>query len=92
MTAESNNIATIQAGIKSLYNATSNYSGLNETVAVQAKMFPDNMLSGGKPVNNFKENVLLGFSTDSPSGVADSAFTITYVGVPASECTKLFQV
>ncbi|MEC5343190.1 type 4 pilus major pilin [Brenneria populi] len=92
-TAESNNIATIQAGVKALYTAASSYSGLNETVAVQAKIFPDNMLSGSgsaaKPVNAFKGNVLLGTSTDSPSGVANSAFTITYVDVPALECTKI---
>lgn len=88
-TAESNNIATIQAGVKSLYTAVSSYSGLNETVAVQAKIFPDNMLVSNKPVNAFKGNVLLGTSTDSPSGVANSAFTITYIDVPASECTKI---
>ena len=41
--AESNNIATIQAGVKALYTSASSFTGLTNTVAVQAKIFPDNM-------------------------------------------------
>ena len=41
--AESNNIATIQAGVKSLYSSTSNYTGLTTSVAIQSKIFPDNI-------------------------------------------------
>lgn len=59
--AESNNIATIQAGVKALYTSASSFTGLTNTVAVQAKIFPDNMLSGtgntAKPINAFKGNV-----------------------------------
>ncbi|HEF4887313.1 TPA: prepilin-type N-terminal cleavage/methylation domain-containing protein [Klebsiella oxytoca] len=91
--AESKNIATIQAGVKSLYTSASSYSGLSNTVAVGAKIFPDNMLVGtgtsASVVNAFKGNVILGVSTDSPSGAANSAFSITYVGVPAAECAKI---
>lgn len=58
--AESNNIATIQAGVKALYTSASSFTGLTNTVAVQAKIFPDNMLSGSgtaaKPINAFKGN------------------------------------
>ncbi|EAA9434927.1 type IV pilin, partial [Salmonella enterica subsp. enterica serovar Gallinarum] len=61
--AESNNIATIQAGVKALYTSASSFTGLTNTVAVQAKIFPDNMLSGtgnaAKPINAFKGNVTL---------------------------------
>ncbi|GKW19627.1 hypothetical protein PEC302107_13560 [Pectobacterium araliae] len=88
-TAESNNIATIQAGVKSLYAAASSYSGLSTPIAYQAKIFPDNMLNGSVPVNAFKGNVVIGTSTDSPSGAANSAFMITYLNVPASECAKI---
>lgn len=91
--AESKNIATIQAGIKSLYTSASSFSGLTNTVAVQSKVFPDNMLVGtgssASVVNAFKGKVTLDVSTDSPSKAANSAFTITYENVPAAECTKI---
>ncbi len=91
--AESKNIATIQAGVKSLYTSASSYSGLTNTVAVGAKIFPDNMLIGtgtsASVVNAFKGNVIVGVSNDSPSGAENSSFSITYVGVPAAECAKI---
>ncbi|MBN3146279.1 prepilin-type N-terminal cleavage/methylation domain-containing protein [Pectobacterium brasiliense] len=43
---ESKNIAAIQAGVKALYASAPDYSGLNNTVALNASIFPDSMLSG----------------------------------------------
>ena len=84
--AESNNIATIQAGVKALYTSASSFTGLTNSVAVQAKIFPDNMLSGSgssaTPINAFKGNT-------GPSAATGSSFTITYSNVPAAECTKI---
>ncbi len=91
--AESNNIATIQAGVKALYTSASSFTGLTNSVAVQAKIFPDNMLSGSgsaaKPINAFKGNVTLAADKTGPSGADGSSFTITYSNVPAAECTKI---
>ncbi|WP_434659354.1 type 4 pilus major pilin [Klebsiella sp. MISC125] len=91
--AESNNIATIQAGVKSLYTSSSSFTGLSNSVAVQAKIFPDNMLSGSgssaTPINAFKGAVMLEPANTGPSGAEGSSFTITYNNVPASECTKI---
>ncbi|OON40546.1 type IV pilin [Izhakiella australiensis] len=91
--AESKNIATIQSGVKALYNSASNYAGLNNAVGVQARIFPDNMLNGtgatASVVNLFKGNVTLAPSADSPSGTANSSFNITWVSVPAAECIKI---
>lgn len=91
--AESNNIATIQAGVKALYTSASSFTGLTNTVAVQAKIFPDNMLSGSgtaaKPINAFKGNVTLVAANTGPSSAAGSSFTITYDNVPAAECVKI---
>lgn len=91
--AESNNIATIQAGVKALYTSASSFTGLTNTVAVQAKIFPDNMLSGtgntAKPTNAFKGNVTLVAAATGPSSAAGSSFTITYSNVPAAECVKI---
>ena len=91
--AESNNIATIQAGVKSLYTSASSFTGLTNTVAVQAKIFPDNLLTivgtATTPINTFKGNITLAAAATGPSGVAGSSFTITYANVPAAECTKI---
>lgn len=91
--AESNNIATIQAGVKSLYTSSSSFTGLSNSVAVQAKIFPDNMLSGSgssaTPINAFKGSVTLAAANTGPSGAEGSSFTITYNNVPAAECTKI---
>lgn len=91
--AESNNIATIQAGVKALYTSASSFTGLTNSVAVQAKIFPDNMLSGSgtaaKPINAFKGNVTLVAANTGPSSAAGSSFTITYDNVPAAECVKI---
>ena len=91
--AESNNIATIQAGVKALYTSSSSFTGLTNTVAVQAKIFPDNMLSGSgtaaKPINAFKGNVMLAATATGPSSATGSSFTITYDNVPAAECVKI---
>ncbi|MCO5781382.1 type 4 pilus major pilin [Citrobacter meridianamericanus] len=90
---ESNNIATMQAGIKALYASASSFSGLTNSVAVQAKIFPDNMLnssgSSATPINVFKGTVELASSDTGPSGLSGSSFTITYDSIPAAECTKI---
>ncbi len=91
--AESNNIATIQAGVKALYTSASSFTGLTNSVAVQAKIFPDNMLSGSgssaTPINAFKGNVVVASADTGPSAATGSSFTITYSNVPAAECTKI---
>ncbi len=91
--AESNNIATIQAGVKALYTSASSFTGLTNTVAVQAKIFPDNMLSGSgssaTPINAFKGDVVVESANTGPSAAQGSSFTITYKNVPAAECTKI---
>jgi hypothetical protein len=74
-------------------SSASSFTGLTNSVAVQAKIFPDNMLSGSgsaaKPINAFKGNVTLAADKTGPSGADGSSFTITYENVPAAECTKI---
>lgn len=91
--AEANNIATIQAGVKALYTSASSFNGLSTTVAVQAKIFPDNMLSGSgsavEPINAFKGKVIVEADSTGPSATSGSSFNIIYRNVPAAECTKI---
>lgn len=91
--AESNNIATIQTAIKALYSSASSFTGLDNTVAVRAKIFPDNMLSGSgssaTPINVFKGKVTVGQSSWGPSQTGGSSFTISYENVPTAECIRI---
>lgn len=91
--AEAKNLATIQAGVKSLYGGIASYSGLTNATALGAKVFPDVMISGtgtsADVVNSFKGSVTVAPDNTGPSGVAGSSFTITYTGVPNNECTKI---
>ncbi|WP_233977430.1 type 4 pilus major pilin [Pectobacterium versatile] len=90
---ESKKIATIQAGIKSLYAASATYTGLTNSAANKAGLFPANMIkiagAATNIVNTWKGYVTLAPAASGPSGTAGSAFTITYTGVPAAECTKI---
>lgn len=94
--AESKNIAAIQAGIKSLYAGSATYMGLTNSAANKAEAFPVNMIkiagAGTNIVNTWKGYVTLAPATTGPSGTAGSAFTITYTGVPAAECSKIISV
>ncbi|MEG3128455.1 type 4 pilus major pilin [Pantoea cypripedii] len=90
---ESKNIATIQAGIKSLYSASATYMRLTNSAANKAGLFPSNMIkiagAGTNIVNTRKGYVMLAPADTSPSVSMGSAFTITYTGVPAAECSKI---
>lgn len=88
---ESKNLSTIVAGVKSLYTSSSTYTGLTNTVAANAKIFPDTMLNGSSvdPLNAWKGSVTLAAAATGPSATAGSSFTITDTAVPANECTKI---
>ena len=63
--AEAKNIATIRSGILALYASQATISGgLNNSIAIQAQIFPDNMLikngnTVSKVVNSFGGDVIL---------------------------------
>lgn len=90
--AEAKNIATIRAGLLALYSATSNISGVNNTVGINAQIFPDNMLvkSGGTVsdvVNGFKGKVSL--SSTNFVSMGKVVFNISYANIPQEACVKL---
>ena len=89
--AESKNISTIVAGVKSLYTSSSTYTGLTNEVAINAKIYPDNMINGTSttPINAWKGEVTIAAADTGSSGVEGSSFTITYKSVPAIECAKI---
>lgn len=90
--AESKNIATIRAGLLALYSSTTNITTVNNTVGINAQIFPDNMLvqSGGTVsdvVNGFKGQVKL--SATNYASYGKVVFNISYANVPQDACVKL---
>ena len=88
--AESKNIATIRGGLLSLYSATTDITTVNNTVGINAQIFPDNMLvkSGSSVVdvvNGFKGKVTL--SATNYASYGKVVFNIGYANVP-SRCLR----
>lgn len=90
--AEQSNITTITAGIKNLYGATRNYTGIGNGVVNQARIFPASMnggdftAAGGDAVTSSWSGAV----TVAAVG-ADPArqFSITYADMPSEVCTRL---
>ena len=85
---EINNINLIRSSVLSIYSSRPDFDGLNNEVALQANIFPDNMVSTNKDKaqNIFKGEV----SVDSFSYLSNSdRFQIKYEGVPSAECIKI---
>lgn len=89
--AEAKNIATIRSGILALYASQATVSGnLSNSIAIQAKIFPDNMLvknpsPGNDIVNSFGGRVTLVTS----AWYGKTLVTMQYNNVPTELCTKL---
>lgn len=85
------NIATIQSGVRSLYSGTANYEGINNSVLINANVFPENLLkdggSGVEVVNEFGGNIEI--KSTFASGIANAAFSIKYYNVPSDECIRI---
>lgn len=88
---EAKNISTIVAGVKTLYGSVSNYKGLDNTVAINAKIVPENMLDGTPDgiYSSFKGAVTISANGNTHSGEDDSGFFIRYVRLMPEVCSKL---
>lgn len=83
---ESQQLTTIVAGVHATFSAQSSYSGLSNSVLLNAEAFPQNMVSGTTVTNSFGGSV-----TVAPASItgSDDSFSITYNSVPQSECVSL---
>lgn len=85
VTNEIGNVNILKTNIKSLYSATpNNYTGLTDTIMVNAQMIPTNMEDGSTPPNIVSPwgSITLGTAT------SNTQFTITYAGIPAEDCAR----
>lgn len=89
---EARNIATIKAGVRTLYAGKSNYAGLVNQVAIEANIIPDTMLVPGSMrtiMSSYGGPVTVYSSDYGITKGPDSSFTIIYTGVPDEDCVKL---
>lgn len=90
---EAKNISTISAGVRALYTGKSNFSGLTDSVALGAKIYPDNMIVGtgtsASIVNSFKGTVMVSSDGETHSGEDDSGFFIKYTRLMPDVCSRL---
>jgi type II secretory pathway pseudopilin PulG len=84
---ESQNLATLTVGIKNLYQARPNFTGLAPAVLLQAQVVPENMINGANIVNSWTQVVAV--APVAFNGIANAGFSITYLGVPQSACVNL---
>lgn len=87
--AEVSNLTTIKANINNLYASRGgNYADLNNTIAVQARAFPQNMVVGAATASDAVQAAWGGVVTVN-EGATAREFTITYNEVPAGVCLGL---
>lgn len=79
-------LVELTAVIKGLYPEP-NYNGVSPAQIVQAKKAPSSMASGSTLINKFGGTVLI--TATAYNGGVDNAFSITYPGVPTSECNSV---
>ena len=90
---ESQNITTLQAGIKNLYAGQTDYSTITPAILLNGWVVPDSMRSPSGAaatniVNSFSSTVAIAPYTYN-GGAANNAFDITYPGIPSDICSKL---
>lgn len=82
--SEIQNLNTIVSNVRNLYANQPNYNGLTTAVAIQAGVFPSNMVQGNTAVNKWGGQVTLAQNTSNPN-----AFDLTYTNVPQDQCIQL---
>ncbi len=81
-------IASIEGGVKQLYAGQGNYNGLTNQVAVNAGVFPVDMVGTGTPVDSWQGAVTLEPGTDVSANYGGD-FAIQMANVSQSACIKL---
>lgn len=83
--AEVTNLTTTKAGINNLYASKGGvYTGLTNTVAINARVYPTSMTASGSSLSSWG-----GAVTTAVDGSNPRRFTITYADVPQGVCLGL---
>lgn len=78
---------TISANLMMLYHNESNYAGLNNDLAKQLGVIPDNMIKSGTVRNAFGGDVEI--SAVDYGGVENGAFKVEFKGLPPKVSVQL---
>ncbi len=90
---EVNNLNSLSAAIRNMFNTQGSYEGLNNRVVLKSSTFPDRMRV---PVPNNNTQIKHSWLSNgvivesaTVSGTAHDGFTITYKDVPNDACTDI---
>ncbi len=88
---EVNNLNSLSATIRNMFNTQGSYSGLSNAVVLKSSTFPDRMRVPNNATQIKHSWLSNGVTVASAnvSGTADDGFTITYKGVPGDACTDI---
>lgn len=81
---EAETIVSAVSSMRSVF-PTRNYTNLNNTVAIDAKLFPENMVYGDGEIRNRFDGMVIIRRTDR----SEKLFRIGYRGVPSDVCVRL---
>ena len=81
--AEQQTINGICSGVTNLFNNSSDYTGLDNSLVESANIFPVGVVRGGQAKNKWGGDI-----TVAP-GASTDEFTITYTEVPEDACLQL---
>jgi type II secretory pathway pseudopilin PulG len=77
------NLITMRMQIQQMFSGSSDYTGLDNELALKAGLVPKPFIKGSSIRNSFGGDITLAPVTGS------SAFSITLTSIPQDECTKL---
>lgn len=89
---ESKNVGVIKAGVRALYKGKATYTGLSNTILVEAGAIPDNMTVKGdtsKIISSYGSPMRIYASDYGTSKAVGSTFTIIYMNITNDDCAKL---
>lgn len=78
----------IQKSVDDLYQGRSNYTGLDNSTALSAGVYPENMVSNSTALNAWNGEVTTAAANDT-DGNSDRAFEVVWGSVAEDACTNL---
>lgn len=76
------NLVTVRMQTQQMFAGATDYSGLDNALAIKAGLVPKDFIRGSDLKNAWGGNITL-------EGAANASFTITFTQIPQDECTQL---
>jgi type II secretory pathway pseudopilin PulG len=86
---EAQHIVVLSGGIKNLYTTAQNFGSLTNNVLINAKIVPDDLQVSAPTISNIWGGNITVAPASGTTGGTNLMYTISYTGVPRSECVKL---